>query len=155
VASATRLRFPDRDTPLPRIEAFGRSLVELVDRQNPEKSLLFLKPTARIAHIGGERIRQNSPEEAVLKTWIEYLAKLSGSDLAAALRYNQEEAAGHGVAAKAVLRRMANSQYNNTVRDLLQNTLDPANDFPPEDFVNGFRNQYQALTVSPLMCHRR
>lgn len=151
VASATRLHFPDRDTPLPRIEAFGRSLVELVDRQNPEKSLLFLKPTARIPHTGGERIKQNSPEEAVLKTWIEYLAKLSGPELEVALKYGQEESAGHGVAATAVLRRMTNSQYNNTVRDLLQNTLNPASDFPPEDFVNGFRNQYQALTVSPLL----
>ena len=151
VASATRLRFPDKDTPLPRIEAFGRSLVELVDRQNPEKSLLFLKPTARTAHTGGERIPQNSPEEAVLKTWIEYLAKLPVPEVQAALRYRQEESAGHGAAATAVLRRMTNSQYNNTVRDLLQNTLSPASDFPPEDFVNGFRNQYQALTVSPLL----
>jgi hypothetical protein len=151
VASATRLRFPDKDTPLPRIEAFGRSLVELVNRQDPEKSLLFLKPTMRIAHTGGERIPKNSPEEAVLKTWIEYLAKLSPAEVDAALRYRQEESAGHGVAATAVLRRMTNSQYNNTVRDLLQNTLSPANDFPPEDFVNGFRNQYQALTVSPLL----
>src|SRR5579863_3440082 len=70
VASATRLRFPDRDTPLPRVEAFGRSLVELVDREHPEKSLLFLKPTARTAHTGGERIAQNSEEEGVLKTWV-------------------------------------------------------------------------------------
>ena len=151
VASATRLHFPDRDTPLPGIEAFGRSLVELVNRQEPEKSLLFLKPTARIAHTGGERIHPNSPEEAVLKTWIEYLAKLSGPDLEAALKYKKQESAGHGIAATAVLRRMTNSQYNNTVRDLLENTLSPANDFPPEDFVNGFRNQYQALGVSPLL----
>ena len=103
VASATRLRFPDKDTPLPRIEAFGRSLVELVDRDHPEKSLLFVKPTARIAHTGGERIPQMSAEEGILKTWVEYLAKLSGPELEAALRYKQEEAAGHGVAATAVL----------------------------------------------------
>jgi hypothetical protein len=151
VASTTRLRFPDRDTPLPRIEAFGRSLVELVDRQNPEKSLLLLKPTARIAHTGGQRIAPNSPEETVLKTWVEFLAKLSGPELQTALHYKQEEAAGHGVAPSAVLRRLTNSQYNNTVRDLLHNTLSPANGFPPEDFVNGFKNQYQALTVSPLL----
>ncbi len=151
VASATRLRFPDRDTPLPRVEAFGRSLVELVDRKNPEKSLLFVKPTARMAHTGGERIAQNSPEEAVLKTWVEFLAKLTGPDLDAALRYKQEESGGHGVAASAVLRRLTNNQYNNTVRDLLKDSLGPANGFPPEDFVNGFKNQYQALTVSPLL----
>ncbi len=151
VASATRLRFPDRDTPLPRVEAFGRSLVELVDRTSPEKSLLLLKPTARIPHTGGERIPQNGAEEAVLKTWVEYLAKLSGPALDAALRYKQEEAGGHGIAAQAVLRRLTNAQYNNTVRDLLKDSLSPANGFPPEDFVNGFKNQYQALTVSPLL----
>jgi Protein of unknown function (DUF1592)/Protein of unknown function (DUF1588)/Protein of unknown function (DUF1587)/Protein of unknown function (DUF1595)/Protein of unknown function (DUF1585) len=151
VASATRLHFPDKDTPLPRVEAFGRSLVDLVDRDHPEKSLLFLKPTARIAHTGGERIPQNSAEEGILKTWVEYLAKLSGPELESALRYKQEEAAGHGIAPVAVLRRLTNSQYNNTVRDLLHNSLSPANAFPPEDFVNGFKNQYEALPVSPIL----
>ncbi|MGH9559499.1 MAG: DUF1587 domain-containing protein, partial [Bryobacteraceae bacterium] len=151
VASPTRLRFPDRDVPLSRVEAFGRSLVELVDRQNPEQSLLFLKPTMRIPHTGGERIPKGSPEEAILKAWVEYLAKLSGPELAAALHYKEEEAAGHGVAPVAVLRRLTNGQYNNTIRDLLKDTTTPANDFPPEDYVNGFKNQYQALTVTPLL----
>jgi len=151
VASTTRLRFPDRDTPLPRIEAFGRSLVEFVDRKNLEKSLLLLKPTARIAHTGGKRIAEGSAEEGVLKTWVQFLSTLSGPELDAAMRYKQEESAGRGVAASAVLRRLTNTQYNNTVRDLLKDSLSPANGFSPEDFVNGFKNQYQALTVSPLL----
>jgi Protein of unknown function (DUF1592)/Protein of unknown function (DUF1588)/Protein of unknown function (DUF1587)/Protein of unknown function (DUF1595)/Protein of unknown function (DUF1585) len=151
VASATRLHFPDRNTPLPRIEMFGKSLVELVDHEHPEKSLLFQKPTARVSHTGGERIPKNGPEEAILKTWVEYLASLSGSELESAKRYKQEEEAGYGVAQTAVLRRLTNSQYNNTVRDLLGNMLSPANSFPPEDFVNGFKNQYEALPVSPLL----
>src|ERR1700733_15237623 len=41
VASPTRLLFPDEDAPLPRVEVFGRSLVDLVSRENPEQSLLF------------------------------------------------------------------------------------------------------------------
>jgi hypothetical protein len=151
VASATRLHFPDRNTPLPRIEMFGKSLVELVDQQHPDQSLLFLKPTMRIAHTGGERIKKGSPEEAVLRTWIDYLAKLSGPDLEAAKRYKQEEQTGYGTVQTAVLRRLTNSQYNSTVRDLLGNMLNPANSFPPEDFVNGFKNQYQALPASPLL----
>jgi Protein of unknown function (DUF1592)/Protein of unknown function (DUF1588)/Protein of unknown function (DUF1587)/Protein of unknown function (DUF1595)/Protein of unknown function (DUF1585) len=151
VASATRLHFPDRNTPLPRVEMFGKSLVELVDRAHPEKSLLFQKPTARIPHTGGERIAKDSPEEAVLKTWVEYLATLSGPELESTKRYKQEEAAGYGVVQTAVLRRLTNAQYNNTVRDLLGNMLSPANSFPPEDFVNGFKNQYQSLPVSPLL----
>lgn len=151
VASATRLRFPDRETPLPGIEAFGRSLVELVDRQQPERSLLFLKPTARVAHTGGERIPRGSPEEAVLKAWVDHLASLAGPDLVAAMHYKDQESAGHGVAPTVVLRRLTNSQYNNTVRDLLHDSLNPADAFPPEDYVNGFKNEYQALTVTPLL----
>ena len=152
VASPTRLHFPDEDAAKARVEAFGKSLVELVDRQNPDNSILLMKPTQRVPHTGGERITKGSPEEATLKSWIGYLAKLSGPELTEALRYRQEEASGHGVAiAKVVLRRLTQSQYNNTVRDLLKDTSSPASQFPPEDFVNGFKNQYQALSVSPLL----
>src|SRR6476659_9634093 len=35
VASATRLHFPEEGSSPARIEAFGKSLVELVDRQDP------------------------------------------------------------------------------------------------------------------------
>src|SRR5207302_5725668 len=103
------------------------------------------------AHTGGERIPKGSAEEAALKSWIGYLAALPGPELAAALRYRREEDAGYGVAPKVVLRRLTHSQYNNTVRDLLKDTSDPASRFPPEDYVNGFKNQYEALSVSPIL----
>lgn len=151
VASATRLHFPEEEAANGRVESFGKSLVELVDRQNPGNSILLSKPTLRIPHTGGERIPKGSPEEALLKSWVEHLAKLSGADLAEALRYRQAEAAGHGVAPKVVLRRLTHSQYNNTVRDLLKDTSNPASHFPPEDYVNGFKNQYRALSVSPIL----
>ena len=99
--------------------------MELVDRQNPANSLLLLKPTQRIPHTGGERIVKGSPEEAALKSWIGYLAKLSPPELAEALRYRQDEAGGYGVAPTVVLRRLTHSQYNNTVRDLLKDTSRP------------------------------
>src|SRR5271165_6710129 len=60
VASATRLHFPDPDAPRDRVEAFGKSLVVLVDRANPQESLLLKKPTLRVAHTGGERIKPGS-----------------------------------------------------------------------------------------------
>ena len=51
VASATRLHFPDAEATQERIEAFGYSLVKLVDRDHPDDSLLLKKPTtARPAH---------------------------------------------------------------------------------------------------------
>ena len=60
VASATRLHFPEPDAAPEKIEAFGRSLVTLVDRERPDASLLLNKPTNRIAHAGGERIKPGS-----------------------------------------------------------------------------------------------
>jgi Protein of unknown function (DUF1592)/Protein of unknown function (DUF1588)/Protein of unknown function (DUF1587)/Protein of unknown function (DUF1595)/Protein of unknown function (DUF1585) len=152
VASPTRLHFPEPDVAPDKLEAFGRSLVVLVDRQQPEKSLLLNKPTNRIPHAGGERIKPGSPDEAVLKAWIEKLAQLSGVELSRALKYREEEAAGVGhAAARTDLRRLTHSQFNHTVRDLLGDQTSPANQFPPEDFINGFRNQSQAQSLSPLL----
>ena len=150
VASPTRLHFPDQDVTNARVEAFGRSLVELVDRQNPENSLLLLKPTNRVPHGGGVRIVKGSADEASLLAWIRHLATFSDSELRSALRYKQEEAAGHGVVTTAVLRRLTHSQYNNTVHDLLHEATSPASQFPPEDYVNGFKDQYEALSISPI-----
>jgi Protein of unknown function (DUF1592)/Protein of unknown function (DUF1587)/Protein of unknown function (DUF1595) len=121
-----------------------------VDRDNPDNSLLLLKPTYRVPHGGGVRIVKDSPEEARLKMWISYLSTLSGAEAAQALKYKQQEAVGHGVAPTAVLRRLTHSQYNNTVHDLLHEASSPVSQFPPEDFVNGFKNQYEALSVSPI-----
>ncbi len=151
VASATRLHFPPEDAGKVRVEAFGRSLVELVDKQDPANSLLLRKPTLRIQHTGGERIGKGSEGETVLKSWIDHLAKLSGPELDEALRYRKEEAAGYGTAPKVVLRRLTHRQYDNTVRDLLKDLSNPSNQFPPEDYVNGFKNQYEAQSVSPIL----
>jgi hypothetical protein len=149
VASATRLHFPDSDVAA-KLDAFGNSLVTLIDKDHPENSLLLRKPTARIAHAGGERIKQGSPEEAVLKAWIDHLAHLSGSELSTALRYRQlDEAAAPSQDAE--LRRLTHSQYNHTVRDLLGDQTNPASQFPPEDFINGFRNQSRGQSLSPLL----
>jgi len=46
---------------------------------------------------------------------------------------------------------LTHSQYNHTVRDLLGDRSLPANQFPPEDFVNGFKNQYASQNLSPLL----
>ncbi|HXA51303.1 MAG TPA: DUF1592 domain-containing protein, partial [Candidatus Acidoferrum sp.] len=37
------------------------------------------------------------------------------------------------------------------VRDLLGDQTTPANQFPPEDFINGFRNQSRGQSLSPLL----
>jgi Protein of unknown function (DUF1592)/Protein of unknown function (DUF1588)/Protein of unknown function (DUF1587)/Protein of unknown function (DUF1585)/Protein of unknown function (DUF1595) len=152
VASVTRLQFLDPDASPEHIEAFGRSLVALIDRNRPEESLLLKKPTNRIPHAGGERIKPGSEEERILKAWILRLAKMSDEEIAAALKTREEKAGEPGRTQPALaLRRLTHSQYNNTVRDLLNDQSAPANQFPPEDFVNGFKNQYQAQNLSPLL----
>src|SRR5215472_14362039 len=151
VASATRLHFPEADADADKITAFGNSLVVLVDRQNLEASLLLRKPTARMPHTAGERIKKDSPDEAVLKAWIARLAHLSGVELATALKYRELESEGGVAARDAHLRRVTHSQYNHTVRDLLGDQTGPAMQFPPEDFVNGFLNHSRGQSLSPLL----
>lgn len=149
VASATRLHFPEPGQPDDRIEAFGKSLVALVDPKSPEQSLLLNKPTNRIPHTGGKRIAPASKEEALLLTWVRHLAGFSDSDRTAAL--TNAEPAGVKAAPVSVLRRLTHSQYNHAIRDLLGDDGNHAGQFPPEDFVNGFKNQFQAQSVSPLL----
>lgn len=152
VASATRLQFPEEGASPAKIDAFGKSLVALVERANPDNSLILRKPTARIAHAGGQRIAPGSPEEKLLRAYIAQLAKLSPAEVADALKYREREASGEGYErVKVALRRLTHSQYNNVVRDLLGDTSKPANQFPPEDFINGFKTQFQAQSISPLL----
>ena len=88
----------------------------------------------------------------MLAAWVQKLTELSGPELASALKYREEMSAGRGKAApKVAIRQLTHNQYNTTVRDLLGDQTSPANQFPPEDFVNGFRNQYQAQSISPLL----
>ncbi len=152
VASSTRLQFPEPGSSLEKIDSFGKSLVALVDRNDPDKSLIFRKPTGRLAHAGGARIKQGSPEEEQLKAYVQYLAKLPADEVAKALKYREHEAAGTGYdRVKVSLQRLTHAQYNNVIRDLLGDTSKPADQFPPEDYVSGFKTQFQAQSISPLL----
>jgi len=151
VASATRLQFPEADAEPAQIEAFGKSLAVLVDRQQPEKSLLLNKPTRRIPHTGGERIPPGTKEEVALRRWVQYLAALPPEEAAAARKRLTPEPSAGTASSTPLLRRLTHSQYNNTVRDLLGDVSNPANQFPPEDFIGGFKNQYQGQGIPPLL----
>lgn len=49
-----------------------------------------------------------------------------------------------------VLQRLNRNEYDNTVRDLLGTGLQPARDFPADDFGYGFDNIGDVLSISPL-----
>ncbi len=143
VAAGTRLHLPDPGASPATLENFGLSLKALTDPADPGKSLLLNKPTRRVAHAGGKRIAPGSPEEAILRTWVDYLSTTK------AVAKKETEAAATPIG--PVLRRLTHFQYNNTVRDLLGDQGNLADQFPPEDFVNGFKNQYQSQSISPLL----
>src|SRR5262245_2601895 len=149
VASATRLHFPEPNASPEEIDAFGLTLAALVDRTDPARSLLINKPTNRVRHTGGLRIQPGSFDEQALRTWVEYLAGVS-PDVVAAAR-ERLAASTTASAPDQHLRRLTHSQYNNTVRDLLHDFSRPADRFPPEDFVNGFKNQLRTQGMPPLL----
>ena len=149
VASATRLHFPEPNASPDDVEAFGITLAALVDRADPSRSLLINKPTNRERHTGGVRIRPGTFEEQALTEWVRYLATLSDDTVAAA---RERLAASSAVPIQdQLLRRLTHSQYNNTIRDLLGDHSRPADRFPPEDFVNGFKNQLRTQGMPPLL----
>ena len=143
VASTTRLQFPPDDATPGSIRDFGLRLARFVDRANPAQSLLLNKPTNRIAHAGGERIRPGTADERALRDWVFHLASLPPASAA--------DSTAHSPATKPVLRRLTHSQYNHTVRDLLGDHTNPASQFPKEDYVNGFTNQAEGQSISPLL----
>ena len=132
MASATRLHFPDPGAAPAEIEAFGRRLARLGD-------LAVNKPTLQVPHTGGRRLQSNSAEARTLAAWIRHAATLP--EIAA-------PAPPPAVPALA-LRRLTHSQYNHTVRDLLGDESRPADQFPPEDFVNGYKGHAQS--ISPML----
>jgi hypothetical protein len=135
VASATRLHFPEKDAPAARITEFGLSLA-------PLRSQLLVKPTNKVKHTGGQLIKPASEEEKLLAQWVEYLATATPT---------AQRSAAETAEAAPLVRRLTHSQYNNTIRDLLGDYSKPAQRFPSEDYVDGFKNQFRHQAMPPLL----
>ncbi len=142
VASGTRLRFPAEKATPEEINQFGLNLRAFINPNRLEDSLLLRKPTNRLAHTGGERIRQGSEEEKLLQTWATHLSRLPATVVSAGKPRSN---------GRQITRRLTHNQYNNTVRDLLGDESRPAAKFPAEDFVHGFTNQAEGQGMSPLL----
>ena len=60
------------------------------------------------------------------------------------------EDAPAGDPGRVTVHRLNNSEYNNTVRDLLGTALRPADAFPADDYSHGFDNIADVLSMSPV-----
>ncbi|MEZ5353876.1 MAG: DUF1592 domain-containing protein [Bryobacteraceae bacterium] len=87
-------------------------------------------------------IKPGSAEETVWMGWVRHLAT---TEAKAARSFARE--AGE----KKALRRLTHSQYDRTVRDLMGDFTNPSKQFPPEDFIEGFKTQYEGQSVSPIL----
>ena len=148
VASAYGIEFPGRSASRDQIIAFGFKLMEFVDRDQPQQSLLLRKPMNREEHTGGIRIVPGSEQENSLQVWISYLANLTDNEQSRARELI--ERANQWSLEPLSIRRLTHSQYNNTIRDLLGDQSLAANRFPKEDFIHGFKNQLEGQNVSPI-----
>ena len=57
-------------------------------------------------------------------------------------------------AGRVTARRLNRAEYNNTVRDLLGVSFNPANDFPQDDSGYGFDNNGDTLSLSPVLMEK-
>ncbi len=150
VASDTSLVFPGPGASPKLAQQFGDDLLDLINPQDIEKSRLLRKPTRRMEHAGGMKVIPGSADERILRAWVTELGRSPQIKNAIALLRFFEQTTGLAVD-PSVLRRLSASQYNNTVRDLLGDVTAPARQFPPEDFVDGFKNQFMAQAASPVL----
>ncbi len=55
---------------------------------------------------------------------------------------------------RVTLRRLNRAEYNNTVRDLLDDATKPADDFPADDYGHGFNNLGDVLSTAPVLVEK-
>lgn len=55
---------------------------------------------------------------------------------------------------RVTMRRLNRAEYNNTVRDLLDDATQPANDFPADDYGHGFDNIADVLSTAPVLVEK-
>jgi len=131
------------------IEAFRHHAGGSVDRTDPVKSLLNQQADQPPASHWRRSDSAGTFDEQALTDWVRHLAGAARSRGRRCPRAARGKR--HLAAPSQLLRRLTHSQYNNTVRDLLGDFSRPADRFPPEDFVNGFKNQLRTQGMPPLL----
>ena len=62
--------------------------------------------------------------------------------------------AGHSPSSRVTLRRLNRAEYDNTIRDLVGVSFQPARDFPADDTSEGFDTIGDVLSVSPTLIEK-
>ncbi len=111
-------------------------------------SLLLLKPTNRVEHIGGTMIDIDSDDYRALATFV---ARANGgaTECAQAATYQCEPEnpwPGHGR-----LRRLTHAEYNRTTSDLLGREVLAGENFAADPEIGGYVNNAAALQASPVL----
>jgi Protein of unknown function (DUF1592)/Protein of unknown function (DUF1588)/Protein of unknown function (DUF1595)/Protein of unknown function (DUF1587)/Protein of unknown function (DUF1585)/Cellulose binding domain len=111
-------------------------------------SLLLLKPSGQVAHVGGTLFANTSPSYAAFELFVDRSNGVSG-----ACGKSLDCSGGTLVPGVRALRRLSTSEYDNTVTDLLGLATPSTNGskFPTDSIVNNFDNNAAALIVSPLL----
>ena len=68
--------------------------------------------------------------------------------------FDRADATAKPNAGRVTMRRLNRTEYNNTIRDLVGVTFQPADDFPADDVGYGFDNIGDVLSVSPLLLEK-
>lgn len=120
------------------------SLQEVFKAPLAQQAKTLLKMQEVLAHGEMPPIDEPRPpkdEVASMQAWIE--TQLTKAAIA-------ERKAGP----RMVVRRLNRVEYNNTIRDLFDVNISPANVFPEDDSAHGFDNVGSALTFSPLLLEK-
>ena len=111
-------------------------------------SMLLLKPTDRLSHLGGKMLQPDSEDYRKLATFV---ARVNGaaSECAQPATYacdQQNPWPGHGR-----VRRLSHDEYDRTTSALLGQDLRHAQSFAADVEVHGYLNSADALRASPIL----
>lgn len=117
--------------------------------------LLLIKPSgeSETGHTGGDLIPPNSLHYQALAHWVgrarqEIPCDVHETDEANSPNDNEPQVMEPG---PRVLRRLSHLEYENTIRDLFPSAANLEFSLAPDNVVEGFRNDVDALSVSPLL----
>lgn len=111
-------------------------------------SMLLLKPTDRLTHVGGEMLKVESEDYRKLATFV---ARVNGgaTECAQPSSYacDQENPwPGHGR-----VRRLSHDEYDRTISTLFNKELHHAQSFAADIEVHGYLNSAETLKASPIL----